>query len=317
MSDPQGGPAAGALRLGVDLGGTKIAGAARGPDGSVARQERVATPGGYDALIPALRDLADAVAPSRETPLGIGIPGSVSPSSGRVRNANLTYVNGRDLKGDLEAATGRQVRIANDADCFALSEAVDGAAAGARVAFGVILGTGCGGGVTVDGALIPGASGIAGEWGHVPLPWSTPEEHPGPDCWCGLKGCMERWMAGTAFERDYRARPGADPAIRAPEIVALAAAGDAIATAALDAYVSRLGRGLAMICNVIDPAVIVLGGGMSNVDVLYDRLPDAISPYVFTDRAVARVVKNRHGDTSGVRGAAWLWSAEPSDPAAG
>ncbi len=297
------------LRLGVDLGGTKIAGALLGPDGTVVRERRLATPGAYDALVPALRDLADSLDPSRETPLGMGIPGSVSPSSGRVRNANLTYVNGRDLKGDLEAATGRGVRIANDADCFALSEAVDGAAAGARVAFGVILGTGCGGGVVVDGALIPGAGGIAGEWGHIPLPWSLPEEHPGPACWCGLKGCMELWVAGTAFERDYRERPGADPAIRAPAIVARAAEGEAAATAALDAYVSRLGRGLAMICNVIDPAVIVLGGGMSNVDALYPRLPDAIAPFVFTDRAVARVVKNRHGDASGVRGAAWLWSS--------
>ncbi len=312
MNAPFGSHAASAVRLGIDLGGTKIAGALLLPDGSVGAHRRMATPRSYDELVRAIAEFADALAPSRETPLGIGIPGSVSPSTGRVRNANLTYVNGHDLAGDLQAACGRRVRIANDADCFALSEAVDGAAAGARVAFGVILGTGVGGGVTVDGALIPGASGIAGEWGHIPLPWASPEESPGPKCWCGLHGCMERWASGTGFEEDYARAPGAEPGLRAPAIVARAEEGDAAAEAALDAYVSRLGRGLAVICNVIDPAVIVLGGGMSNVDALYPRLPDAIAPYVFTDRPVAKVVRNRHGDASGVRGAAWLWSAAPA-----
>lgn len=311
MSPADGGHVATALRLGVDLGGTKIAGAVLGPDGATLDERRTPTPGDYDALVRTLRDFAAGLAPSGETPLGIGIPGSVSPSTGKVRNANLQYVNGRDLPGDLQAATGRRVRIANDADCFALSEAVDGAAAGARVAFGVIIGTGCGGGVTVDGGLIPGAGGIAGEWGHIPLPWPTPEESPGPRCWCGLHGCLERWVSGPGFEHDHRTRPGADPALDAPQIVARAAEGDPVAAAALDAYVDRLGRGLAVICNVIDPAVIVLGGGMSNVEALYDRLPAAIAQRVFTDRLVVRVVKNRHGDSSGVRGAAWLWSTAP------
>ncbi len=297
--------------LGVDLGGTKIAAAVLSPGGAVGEQRRTPTPAGYDDLLVALRDLADSLAPDRDTPLGLGMPGSVSPSSGRVRNANLTYLNGRDFPADLEAATGRRVRVANDADCFTLSEAVDGAAAGARVVFGVIIGTGAGGGVTVDGALLPGAGGIAGEWGHVPLPWPTVEENPGPACWCGLHGCLERWVSGPGFEDDHRRRPGADGSLRAPAIVARAAQGDPAARAALDAYVGRLGRGLAVICNILDPEVIVLGGGMSNVEALYARLPDAMAPYVFTDRPVARVVKNLHGDASGVRGAAWLWSPRP------
>jgi fructokinase len=306
---------AGALRLGVDLGGTKIAGAALSAEGAIVDSRRVATPSSYDELVGALRDVADALAPNRGTPLGLGIPGSVSPSSGRVRNANLTFVNGRDLQGDVASATGRRVRIANDADCFALSEATDGAARGARVAFGVIVGTGVGGGVTVDGALLPGASGIAGEWGHLPLPWPSPEEAAAaPPCWCGLRGCMEQWVSGRAFARDYAARPGARPGADAPAIVAQVAEGEPAAVAALDAYVSRLGRGLAMVCDLVDPAVIVLGGGMSNVEALYARLPEAIAPFVFTDRPCVRVVRNAHGDASGVRGAAWLWSSPPSPP---
>ena len=317
MTAPFGRPATGVSPgpaqplLGVDLGGTKIAGALLPPGGGVGEHRRTPTPSGYDELLAALRDLADSLAPDRATPLGLGMPGSVSPATGRVRNANLTYLNGRDLPADLEAATGRRVRVANDADCFTLSEAVDGAAAGARVVFGVIIGTGAGGGVAVDGALLPGAGGIAGEWGHIPLPWPAPEENPGPACWCGLHGCLERWVSGPGFEADHRRRPGADPALRAPEIMVRAAAGEGPERAALDAYVGRLGRGLAVICNILDPAVIVLGGGLSNVQALYDRLPDAMAPYVFTDRPVARVVKNLHGDASGVRGAAWLWSPRP------
>ncbi|MBE7217453.1 MAG: ROK family protein [Caulobacteraceae bacterium] len=302
-----------ALRLGVDLGGTKIAASLLAPDGSEVDARRTPTPSSYDELMRVLRDFADAIAP-RETPLGLGMPGSVSPSTGRVRNANLQYLNGRDFPADLAVATGRQVRVANDADCFTLSEATDGAAAAARVVFGVIIGTGVGGGITVDGALLPGAGGTVGEWGHNPLPWPAPEETPGPACWCGQNGCIERWVAGTSFEIHYRALPGADPEIRAPEIVRRAERGDPAAAQALDAYVSRLGRGLASICNVIDPAVIVLGGGMSNVDVLYERLPDAISPWLFTDQPVVRVVKNRWGDASGLRGAAWLWSSAPAGP---
>ena len=288
------------LRLGVDLGGTKIAGATLAPDGAVCATRRIANPGSYDRLLVSLRELADDLAP-RDTPLGLATPGSVSPTTGLVRNSNTVWLTGRALARDVEAATGRPSRLANDADCFTLSEAVDGAAAGARLAFGVILGTGVGGGVAVDGALLPGAGGIAGEWGHVPLPWAESHEHPGPPCWCGRRGCMETWASGPALERDHGG------GLRGPEIVMLARAGEPAARAALDRYVSRLGRGLAMICNIIDPEVIVLGGGLSAVHELYAELPAAMTPYVFSDKPVARVLPNRHGDASGYRGAAWLW----------
>ncbi len=294
------GEASAGLRLGIDLGGTKIAGVVLGRDGAVRAARRGPNPGGYDALLAALRDLADSLAP-RGLPLGMGVPGSPSPTSGLIRNSNTVWLNGRDLRRDVEAATGRPTRLANDADCFTLSEAADGAGVGARLVFGVIIGTGVGGGVAVDGALLPGASGIAGEWGHAPLPWAEPAEHPGPSCWCGRRGCMETWASGPALERDYGG------GVRAPEIVARAQAGEAAARAALDRYVSRLGRGLAMICNILDPEVIVLGGGLSAVDALYAALPAAMAPHVFSDRLAARVVRNRHGDASGYRGAAWLW----------
>ena len=287
-------------RLGIDLGGTKIAAALLGPDGRVREERRTANPGAYDPLIATLRDLCDALAP-RETPLGMGIPGSVSPTSGLVRNANSTFLNGRDLAADVAAATGRPVRLANDANCFALSEATDGAAAGSPSVFGVIIGTGVGGGLVIDGALVPGAGGVAGEWGHVPLPWSGADEPP-RTCWCGLRDCMEQWASGPAFERDY-----GQPGVRAPEIVARAQGGEAPAQAALDRYVSRLARGLAVICNVLDPHTVVLGGGLSNVDHLYAALPAAMRPFQFTDHPANRIVRHRHGDASGVRGAAWLW----------
>lgn len=292
-------------RLGIDLGGTKIEAALMGRDGRLGDRRRTTTPRDYDGLLRAVRDLATAVDPGT-SPLGVGIPGSISPDSGKVRGANTTFLNGRDLRADLAAATGREVRIANDADCFALSEATDGAAAGVRTAFGVILGTGCGGGVVVDGRLLPGAGGFAGEWGHTPLPWSTPDEHPGPLCWCGRLGCMEQWVSGPAFERDD------GRSLTARDIAERVDGGEAHARASLHRYVSRLARGLAAVCDVIDPAVIVLGGGMSNVAALYPAVQEAMWPHTFTDAPVARVVKNHHGDSSGVRGAAWLWP-EPGD----
>ncbi len=285
-------------RLGVDLGGTKIEAAAMAADGALGERRRTATPRDYDGLVRAVADLATAVA-EPSTPLGIGIPGSLSPATGLIRGANTTFLNGRDLARDLAEATGRRVRIANDADCFALSEATDGAAKGAKVAFGVIIGTGCGGGGVVDGRLVPGAGGIAGEWGHTPLPWAEGDEHPGPRCWCGRLGCMEQWVSGPAFARDGGASP--------QELTDRAEAGEPAAAAALARYVSRLARGLAVVCDIVDPAVIVLGGGMSNVDALYPAVEQALGPHTFTDAPVARVVKNRWGDSSGVRGAAWLW----------
>ena len=301
-------------RLGVDLGGTKMAGSLLMPDGAVGAGRRAATPRDYDSLLREFRDLADALAPSRATPVGVGAPGSISPSSGRMRNCNLTFVNGQDLRADLETATGRRVRLANDADCFTLSEASDGAAAGARVVFGVILGTGVGGGIAVDGRLLPGAGGTAGEWGHTPLPWPDRLEAAGPRCWCGQVGCLEQWVSGPGLERDYASRFSAEPGLRAPDIVLRAEQGDPLAAAALDVYLDRLGRGLAVICNVLDPEVIVLGGGLSNLQLLYTRLPQVISGRMFTDRLAVRLARNRHGDASGVRGAAWLWpDGAPAD----
>ena len=289
------------LRLGVDLGGTKIAAALLGADGAVQAERRTPNPGAYEPLLLAVRDLCDGLA-GREVAFGMGIPGSISPTTGRVRGCNSTFINGRDLAGDLAHATGRKVRLANDANCFALSEAVDGAAAGSASVFGVIIGTGVGGGVVFNGSLVEGAGGIAGEWGHTPLPWPGPDEPAARTCWCGLSNCMEAWTSGPAFERDY----GPD-GVRAPEIVARALSGEPGARAALDRYVSRLARGLAVICNVLDPHTIVLGGGLSNIEHLYEALPAAMRPFQFTDQPANRVVRHLHGDASGVRGAAWLW----------
>jgi len=240
--------------------------------------------------------------------IGVGSPGSVSPLTGKMRNANSTFLNGRAFHEDLEAALGRPIRLANDANCLALSEACDGAAAGARVAFAVILGTGCGGGVAVDGKLIAGVSGIAGEWGHAPLPWPGPDETPGPKCWCGLSGCLETWISGSGLARDHHAVTGQQ--LTGEAIIAAARAGEAAAKASFARYVSRLGRGLAMICNILDPDVFVFGGGLSNVGELYEALPAAIGPYVFSDGWLGRLAPAMWGDSSGVRGAARLWERE-------
>jgi fructokinase len=238
--------------------------------------------------------------------VGVGAPGSVSPLSGRMRNANSTWLNGRTFREDLEAALGRPVRLANDANCLALSEAADGAAAGVRCAFAVIIGTGCGGGLAVDGRLIEGVSGIAGEWGHASLPWPGPDETPGPACWCGLTGCLETWISGSGLARDHGGRGGSGTA---EQIVAAARLGEAAASESLERYLSRLGRGLAMICNILDPDVFVFGGGMSKVDELYDQLPARIAPFVFADGWRGRLAPARWGDASGVRGAARLWDS--------
>jgi fructokinase len=240
--------------------------------------------------------------------IGVGSPGSASPLTGKMRNANSTFLNGRDFQRDLEAALDRPIRLANDANCLALSEACDGAAAGTRAAFAVILGTGCGGGVAVDGRLIAGVSGIAGEWGHTPLPWPAADETPGPACWCGLHGCLETWVSGSGLARDHKAVTG--EALTGEAIVAAAREGDGAAKATMARYVSRLGRGLAMICNILDPDVFVLGGGLSNVGELYDELPAAIRPYVFSDGWLGRLAPAKWGDSSGVRGAARLWERE-------
>ncbi|QKT03322.1 ROK family protein [Ectothiorhodospiraceae bacterium 2226] len=297
------------VRIGIDLGGTKIEAATLDARGRMLARERVPTPANdYDATLDAICALVRRMAGRfGAASVGVAIPGSPSPASGLIRNANSQCLNGRPLQADLEARLGRPVRLANDANCFALSEAVDGAAAGARSVFGVIIGTGTGGGLVVNGELVPGAGGIAGEWGHNPLPWMTPEEFPGPACWCGQYGCIETYLSGPGLARDYAAASGVE--CTGAEVARRAAQGDAQAEAALERYESRLARGLAAIINVFDPEVIVLGGGLSQLERLYSRVPALWGQWVFSDRVASRLVPPRHGDSSGVRGAAWLWSS--------
>jgi fructokinase len=295
-------------RLGIDLGGTKIAAVVLNDAGEIVWQQRVATPrGSYSETIEAIGRLVSAAEREMATrcTVGIGIPGAISPATGLIKNANSTWLNGSRLRDDLEARLGREVRLANDANCFAISEATDGAAAGARVVFGVILGTGTGGGVVVNGAMLTGANAIAGEWGHNPLPWPEADERPGPVCYCGLTGCIESFLSGPAILADYVRRGGA--AERSEEIVSRAEAGEALAVATLDTWERRLARALATIINVLDPDVIVCGGGLSNLMRFYDRVPRLWGKWVFSDAVSTRLVRAKHGDASGVRGAAWLW----------
>jgi fructokinase len=290
------------IRIGVDFGGTKIEAAALDAEGRFLARVRAPSPPDYDAAVAAVRELvaeAERQAGGRAPAVGVCGPGSLSPASGRMRNANSTHLNGRPFPQDLARALGRPVRYANDADCLALSEAVDGAGAGAGVVFGAILGTGCGGGLVVHGQLLPGANRFAGEWGHTPLPWPSPEEYPGPRCWCGRLGCLELWISGPGL-----ARTAGQPA---EAVIAGARAGDSAAAAEFDRYLDRLARGLAVVCDVLDPDLIVLGGGLSQVGELYDCLPAAIAAHVFSDCFATPVRPAAHGDSSGVRGAAWLW----------
>jgi fructokinase len=295
------------IRIGIDFGGTKIEAAALNGEGGFEARIRAANPGNYQAALEQVRDLVVEV--ERQVgatgSIGIGAPGSLSPKTGLIRNANSIWLNGRPLREDLERVLGRPVRIANDANCLALSEATDGAAAGARVVFAAILGSGCGAGLVIDGRLVEGHNGVAGEWGHMPLPWPRAGEYPPPSCWCGQAGCMELYVSGRALESDYRRRGG--ERVNAQAVVARARAGDEQADGALSDYIDRLGRGLAAICNLIDPDVIVLGGGMSNVAELYDRTPPVIARRLFSDVFDTPIVSAAHGDSSGVRGAAWLW----------
>jgi fructokinase len=295
------------LRVGVDFGGTKIEAAALDADGQALARLRVPNPREYDAALRAVRDLVFEVegqVGARGT-VGIGLPGSVSPRTGTMRNANSVWLNGRDFVNDMSALLGREIRVANDANCLALSEVVDGAAVGSKVSFAVIIGTGCGGGLVVNGQIVEGAHGIGGEWGHMPLPWPTHEEIDVPPCWCGQRGCIETWVSGTGFQRDYARVAGRE--LDGESIVRAARDGDAQAKAALDRYIERLGRALAVVCNIVDPDTIVLGGGMSNVQELYERLPAVVRSRVFSDTWEARIVQAKWGDSSGVRGAAWLW----------
>jgi fructokinase len=296
------------MRIGIDLGGTKIEGIVLGPDGTELARQRVPTPAGdYRSTLQAVAALvakleADAAG---ECCIGIGMPGSFSRASGRVRNANSVCLNGQPMQRDLEALLGRPLRFANDADCLALSEATDGAAAGARVVFGVIVGTGTGGGIVVDGRLLSGPNGIAGEWGHNPLPWPQADELPGAACYCGLHGCIETWLSGPGLANDYRQATG--DTVETVDIARRARHGEAAALASLARHADRMARALAGVINIIDPDVIVLGGGVSTIASLYADIPSRWGRYVFSDRVDTRLAQARHGDSSGVRGAARLW----------
>lgn len=299
------------MRIGVDLGGTKIEVALLDDEGSVRFRRRTATPQqDYAATVSAVAALvaqADMQAGMPGARVGIGIPGAISPATGLVKNANSTWLNGQPLDRDMEVALGRPVQIANDANCFALSEAVDGAAAEAHTVFGVILGTGVGGGLVVDGKVVIGANAIAGEWGHNPLPWPEPDELPGPQCWCGRRGCIECWLSGPALARIHLEETGQK---LDTDRIAATADSDPAAARTMALYEERLARALAHVINILDPEVIVLGGGLSNIGRLYETVPALLKNRVFSDHIATRIVPPLHGDSSGVRGAAWLWSAE-------
>lgn len=296
------------MRLGIDLGGTKIAAVVLGPDGRERWSQRIPTPRhDYDATVGAIvtlvRDAEEAVGAT--VSVGVGIPGASSRATGLIKNANSVWLIGRPFQADLARALGREVRLANDANCLVVSEATDGAAAGAPVVFGVILGTGTGGGIVVNGALLEGVNAIGGEWGHNPLPWPDAEEVPGDACYCGQSGCIETWLSGPALARDY-GRHGGDT-VAAEEIAARAASGDSLAVATLDRWERRLAKSLATVINLLDPDVIVIGGGLSRLPGIYDRIPALWGRWVFSDTITTRLVPAAHGDASGVRGAAWLW----------
>lgn len=299
------------IRIGVDLGGTKIEAAALDAEGAILARQRTASSKNYAGMIESIRDLVAAIRQQTgagPVTIGVGHPGSINPRTGLVRNANSSQLNGHALDRDLEAALGQSVRCANDANCFALSEAVDGAGAGEHCVFGVIAGTGVGGGIVINGRLHEGGGLIAGEWGHTALPRPSADEIPGPDCGCGRQGCVESWCSGPALARDHERMTG--EALSADAIAARAAGGDVEARASLERHVGRLARSLSTIVNVLDPDVIVLGGGLSNLPGLAADLQARLAPHVFSDEMRTRVVVNRHGDSSGVRGAAWLWPLE-------
>ena len=294
-------------RIGIDLGGTKIEALALDAAGIECFRRRVTTPrGDYDRTMEAIAALVvDAERVAGASTVGVGIPGAVSPATGLIKNANSVWLNGRPLRADLERRLGREIRLANDANCFALSEAVDGAAAGARVVFGVIVGTGTGGGIVVDRQVLGGANAIGGEWGHNPLPWPEAGEWPGWPCYCGRTGCIETFLSGPGLAREHEQATG--EVLDAKEIAGRAAAGEQGAVATLARYEQRMARALASIINVLDPDVIVLGGGLSNIERLYTTVPRLWGRFIFSDAVSTRLVRAVHGDSSGVRGAAWLF----------
>lgn len=298
----------GNIRIGVDLGGTKIEALAIDRNGRELCRHRVPTPRfDYEATIRTVA--AEVNKMEAETGLsgtvGVAIPGAISRKAGLVKNANSTWMNGRAFDRDLRLALGREVRVANDANCLAVSEATDGAGAGKPVVFAVILGTGCGGGIALNGRVHSGMNDVAGEWGHNPLPWPQDNEYPGPQCYCGKRGCVETWISGTGLEADYER--ATNVSLKGPEIISRSLAGEPSALAALDRYRNRLARSLAHVINLLDPDVIVLGGGLSRVECLYRDLSLTISDYVFGKEADTPILPAKHGDSSGIRGAAWLW----------
>jgi fructokinase len=296
------------MLLGIDWGGTKIEAIALSEAGETLARRRIATPQhDYEACVAAaaglVREIEDTL--GQTGTVGIGIPGAISPATGLVKNANSTWLNGRPLDKDMEGALARPVRVENDANCLAVSEATDGAGAGASVVWAVIIGTGAGSGIAVNGRVLSGRHRIAGEWGHNPLPWPSDDERPGPPCYCGKRGCLETFISGTGFSADHARNTGQHR--RAEEIVSAMRAAEEAARTTYERYADRLARGMAHVINVLDPDTIVLGGGLSDIDELYADLPGRIAPHVFSDRFATPIRKSRHGPSSGVRGAAWLW----------
>lgn len=295
--------------IGIDLGGTKIEGIAMSGAGDELLRKRVPTAAGdYQAILNTIKGLVDEIESSlnERATVGIGTPGAISPATGLLRNSNSVCMNGKPVDKDLARILNREVRIANDANCFALSEATDGAAAGETVVFGVIIGTGTGAGIVVNGHVLSGPNAIAGEWGHNPLPWPLDNERPGPSCYCGKHGCIETWLSGPGMSRDYLELSG--NALDAKQVVELASNGDSAAELCLRNYEHRMARSLAHVINILDPDVIVLGGGMGNIQRLYSSVPGLWGQYVFSDRVDTRLLAPKYGDSSGVRGAAWLWN---------
>ncbi len=293
------------MRIGIDLGGTKIEGIALDRSGEIAARRRINAPKGhYPSTLEAVKSVVAHLEgeTGRKCPVGVGIPGTVSRDNGLVKNANSVWMIGKPFDKDLQAVLDRPVRVSNDANCFALSEAADGAAAGAGIVFGVILGTGVGGGLVVNGGLVDGPNGITGEWGHNPLPWPEDAERPGPPCYCGKHGCIETFLSGPGLARDHHLHGGDDKPAEA-----LADDPSAAADASFRRYEARLARALAHMINIIDPDAIVLGGGLSNLARLYANVPPLLGQWVFSDRVNTRLLPPAHGDSSGVRGAAWLW----------
>ena len=296
------------MRIGIDMGGTKIEGIALAENGEELFRKRIDTPrNDYNGTVKAITGIVDELEAKtkQKGTVGIGIPGAISPQTGLVKNANSTWIIGRNFEHDLSTALGREVRLANDANCLAVSESVDGAGAGAKVVFAIILGTGCGGGIAIDRKVHSGPLSIAGEWGHITLGWMSPEEYPGEECYCGKRGCLETFVSGTGFENAYERKTGIRKS--GQKIIKLLEKGDDTAEKVMQTYENRLARGIATLANFLDPDIFVLGGGMSNISRIYQNIPALVVDWIFGNEFTTPIRPAKHGDSSGVRGAAWLW----------